>query len=271
MSGSFKVLRLIDHFRHAPASAAFNMALDEALLDSACKGESPPTLRLYGWSEPAVSIGRHQRASDVDLAFCRERSIPVVRRPTGGRAILHGLELTYSFSAHLPLPGFGRSVLDSYGTLSRAFMHAFRSLGLAALNGSRRKKGPGPDGANPLCFASASYGEISIGGKKIIGSAQRRCPYGFLQQGSIPLALDRETMSSVFFYKEGGGPDHGMAALGELDGSITLEGLKDAVVNGFRDVFSIDVARSGPDEREEELAARLAERKYLSEHWTLRR
>ncbi|HEB01824.1 MAG TPA: lipoate--protein ligase family protein, partial [Nitrospirae bacterium] len=201
MSGSFKVLRLIDHFRHAPASAAFNMALDEALLDSACKGESPPTLRLYGWSEPAVSIGRHQRASDVDLAFCRERSIPVVRRPTGGRAILHGLELTYSFSAHLPLPGFGRSVLDSYGTLSRAFMHAFRSLGLAALNGSRRKKGPGPDGANPLCFASASYGEISIGGKKIIGSAQRRCPYGFLQQGSIPLALDRETMSSVFFYK----------------------------------------------------------------------
>jgi len=270
LSGSFKVLRLIDHFRHAPAGAAFNMALDEALLESACKGQSPPTLRLYGWSEPSVSLGRHQRASDVDMGFCRQRSIPVVRRPTGGRAILHGLELTYSFSAHLPLPGFGQSVLDSYGALSRAFMHAFKRLGLAALNGSRRKKGPGPGGANPLCFASASYGEISVRGKKIIGSAQRRCTDGFLQQGSIPLELDRETMAWVF-YKAGGDADNGMAALGELDGSITLEGLKDAVVNGFRDVFSIDVARSGPDEREEELAARLAERKYLSEHWTLRR
>ncbi len=259
MNGSFKELRLIDH---APAGAAFNMALDEALLDSACAGESPPTLRLYGWHEPSVSLGRHQRAADVDMALCKERSIPIVRRPTGGRAILHGLELTYSFSAHLPLEGFGRSVLDSYGTLSRAFMYAFKRLGLAALMVSRRKKGPGPDGPNPLCFASASYGEISVRGKKIIGSAQRRCPDGFLQQGSIPLELDRKSMGRVF-YKADGDTDHGMAALGELDGSITLEGLKDAVVEGFKGVFSLDVARSGPDEREEGLAARLAARKYL--------
>lgn len=266
MGDNFTRLRVIEY---RASDAAYNMALDEALIASCRSGRSIPTLRLYGWSVPSVSLGRFQRASEVDLDYCKAHGIPVVRRPTGGRAILHGNELTYSFSAPSSLEGFGSGVLDSYAKLSKAFTHAFRSLGINALSASRNRHHAGPDGANPLCFSSASYGEISVSGKKIIGSAQRRWPEGFLQQGSIPLILDLEGMGKVF--KLNKGDDLQMAGLLEFNKNLTLEALIDAVKSGFSEVFNLDLENSFPDQIEEELATSLKGEKYLSTDWTLAR
>ncbi len=266
MGSNWKALRLV---ASGPCSASYNMALDEALSESARKGGSGPCLRIYGWREPSVSLGRMQRAGDIDLSYCKQAGIPVVRRPTGGRAILHGAELTYSFSASNSLKGLGSGVLDCYAALSHAFMCAFRRLGLSAMSGSRLKKAEGPRSANPLCFSSASYGEISVAGRKIIGSAQRRWPDGLLQQGSIPLELDRKGMGRVF--NLGADAYQDMAGLRELDSMIELEHLHDAVVEGFREVFGVEVVTSRPDKKEEELARRLQREKYLLQQWTLKR
>ncbi|MCK4910151.1 MAG: lipoate--protein ligase family protein [Thermodesulfovibrionales bacterium] len=249
------------------SSAFYNMALDEALSVFARKGGSGPTLRLYGWDRPSVSLGRNQRAGLLDLDHCAQAGIPVVRRPTGGRAILHGEELTYSFSAPVGIRGLGTGVLESYEALSHAFMHAFNSLGLSAMSTSKAKKSASHASTNPLCFSSASYGEISVSGRKIIGSAQRRWPDGFLQQGSIPLKLDREGMSRVFAMDADAYQD--MAGLCEFDSDITLERLCEAVVRGFGEVFSVEVALAPPDKEEEALARKLEEEKYSQEGWTL--
>ena len=266
LSGSFDVMRLVSS---GDSSASYNMALDEALSVSARQGGSGPTLRLYGWDRPSVSLGRHQRAGILDLAHCLEAGIPVVRRPTGGRAILHGMELTYSFSAPAGITGLGTGVLESYKALSHAFMHAFKSLGLSAMSTSKAKKSASHASINPLCFSSASYGEISVSGRKIIGSAQRRWPDGFLQQGSIPLELDQEGMARVFGVDAEAHRE--MAGLSEFDRSITLERLSEAVVQGFREAFSVEVALVAPDKEEEALARKLQGWKYLDEDWTLNR
>jgi len=265
LGSNWKTLRLV---ASGACSASYNMALDEALSESARKGGSGPCLRTYGWDRPSVSLGYLQRSGDIDLSYCKQAGVPVVRRPTGGRAILHGVELTYSFSASNSLKGFGSGVLDCYAALSHVFMFAFKSLGLSAMSGSRLKKAEGPRNANPLCFSSASYGEISVSGRKIIGSAQRRWPDGFLQQGSIPLELDRERMCRVF---GGVGSDLGLTALCELDSAIGLEQLHDAVVEGFRQVFDVEVVTGRPDKKEEELARKLQQEKYLLDQWTLKR
>ncbi len=267
MGSSWKTLRLV---ASGACSASYNMALDEALSASVRKGDSGPCLRIYGWRTPSVSLGYLQRSGDIDLSYCKQAGVPVVRRQTGGRAILHGVELTYSFSASNSLKGLGSGVLDCYAALSRAFMCAFKSLGLSAISGSRLKKVEGPRSANPLCFSSASYGEISVAGRKIIGSAQRRWPAGFLQQGSIPLELDRKEMCRVFGSVDNGS-DLGLTALRELDSTIGLERLHDAVVEGFREAFGVEVVTDRPDKKEEELARRLQQEKYLLDQWTLKR
>jgi lipoate-protein ligase A len=157
------------------------MALDEAIATSVRNCESPPTLRLYGWDRPSLSLGSFQKSSSVDLKYCRKNSIPVVRRPTGGRAILHGDELTYSFSARTDHVAFAKGLLESYRTISSAFNLAFRKIGLRVSSKDRRENGRVLT-RNPLCFRSSSYGEILIENRKVVGSAQKRWKDGLLQQ-----------------------------------------------------------------------------------------
>ncbi len=174
--------RLIDS---GPQDAFYNMALDEAIASAVRENVSPSTLRFYGWTLPSISIGCFQKTDNLDLGYAFLAGIPVVRRPTGGRGILHGDELTYSFSS--PNEGaFAGGLFESYQALSAAFSLVFSRLGLL-IETQKRKHAPG---RSPLCFQSASFGEITVGGKKIIGSAQRRRRNGFLQQGSIPLNID---------------------------------------------------------------------------------
>src|SRR3972149_6488404 len=107
-------------------SASYNMALDEAIATTVRKGSSPPTLRLYGWNVPSVSIGYFQKVRDIDFDYCIEKSISIVRRPTVGRAILHNNEITYSLSLKSGDGNFSKGLLDSYRRISAAFVSALR-------------------------------------------------------------------------------------------------------------------------------------------------
>lgn len=273
--------RLIDS---GPGDAHFNMALDEALARSVRddarspeQGGMYPTLRLYAWRTPSVTLGRFQRASEVDTALCAERGIPFVRRITGGRAILHGAELTYSFSAPILSGSFAhKGLFESYAALSTAFMEAFVSLGLKVSATSRRRADladagrsaristPQARGKSPLCFSSTSFAEITIDGRKIIGSAQRRWPGGMLQQGSIPLKQQREDAGRVFGDKVAAS---GLMGLCEADPLITYESLRDALRLGFEKAFAVTLVQGQPTESELELAASLEAERYRAREW----
>ena len=174
-----------------PADGATNMAVDEAILAAVVDGLSPPTLRLYSWSPPCLSLGRNQPLSNVDLVACREMGIDVVRRPTGGRAILHTDELTYALVLLQSDPRATGDVVESYRRLSEGLLTGLRSLGVAANRAVGQRKG-GTD-LTAICFETPSDYEITAGGRKLMGSAQWRAKGGVLQHGTLPLhgALDR--------------------------------------------------------------------------------
>jgi lipoate-protein ligase A len=164
-----------------------NMAVDEALLESVAAQESPPVLRFYGWSPPCLSLGFRQAWNTIDHTFCQKSGWDVVRRPTGGRAILHIDELTYSVIAPVGEERVRGSILESYQTLSEALVSGLSQLDLAV---SRSDAGRGGSSAGPACFDTPSDYEITVDGKKLVGSAQVRKRGVILQHGTIPLHGD---------------------------------------------------------------------------------
>jgi len=258
--------RLIDS---GPCSASYNMALDEAIALSVRRQLVPPTLRFYGWNRSSLSLGSFQRSAGLNLAFCKTNNIPVVRRPTGGRAVLHGEELTYSFSVRIDLAPFAKGLFESYRSISAAFIRGFAKLGIPASAKKQKEHGKSLT-RSPLCFQSSSYGEILMDNRKIVGSAQKRWQEGLLQQGSIPFAYDTETIQQVFGIAGSGREYDGMTALRAVMPDIDDTALKKALVAAFEEVFGISLPASCPSPEESRLAAELEERKYLQESWNLR-
>jgi lipoate-protein ligase A len=164
------------------------MALDESILEHIGRGESIPTLRLYAWEPACLSLGHAQPFADVDIARLKQHGWEVVRRVTGGRAILHTDELTYSVIAPNDEPRISGTVLESYNRLAQALLLAVKGLDLPV----EMKEGKAENGstANPVCFEVPSTYEITVDGKKLIGSAQARKREGVLQHGSLPLTGD---------------------------------------------------------------------------------
>ncbi len=193
-----KVWRLIDSGQEAPG---LNMAIDEAILRAVIEKRVPPTLRFYSWKSFSVSLGYFQRVEEIDTEFCANAGIPLVRRPTGGRAILHGDELTYSFSCTYEDFFGAKGLYEIYNAISECFVNALKRQGLP-VTVERRKRVR--YGHNPLCFMSSSFGEITLSGVKVIGSAQKRLSEGFLQQGSMPYSINNDLIKRVF--KKGDGP-----------------------------------------------------------------
>ncbi|MFO7654538.1 MAG: biotin/lipoate A/B protein ligase family protein [Candidatus Krumholzibacteriia bacterium] len=157
------------------------MARDRALLERQRRGD-PPVLRLYRWSPPAVSIGYHQDQADFPLERARVLGWDVVRRPTGGRAILHAEELTYAVVAGSPSPLFGSSLHSSYARINEALLAFLSDLGIAGEISSGESRA---EARGTVCFQSAGQYEVRVGGRKLVGSAQRRSERAFLQHGSI--------------------------------------------------------------------------------------
>jgi lipoate-protein ligase A len=183
-----------------PAPGAWNMALDEAILEAVGKNQVLPTLRLYAWDPPCLSLGFAQHVKDVDQQVLQYNGWQLVRRPTGGRAILHTDELTYSVIAPLNEPRVEGGVLESYFRLSLALRSALEDLGLPARADKEYALPHGAQAAGPVCFEVPSNYEITVYGKKLVGSAQARRKEGVLQHGSLPLYgdLTRITQALVF-------------------------------------------------------------------------
>ncbi len=208
------------------ARGAWNMAVDEAILEHIGRGESQPTLRLYAWEPACLSLGQAQPFADVDEARLAERGWDVVRRPTGGRAILHTDELTYSVIASSDEPAVAGTLLESYNRLAAGLLRAVRALGLPA----EMKTGPKQpiDTSNPVCFEAPSAYEITVEGKKLIGSAQARRREGVLQHGSLPLVGDLTRITQALVFNE----EQARKAAGErlLRRAITAESALGRVV-----------------------------------------
>ena len=218
-----------------PAPAARNMATDEGLLREANSPGALPVLRFYTWSPPAVSLGRFQdgeRAVNADA--CRLRGIDIVRRITGGRAVLHRDELTYSVIARIDDDLFPNDVLGTYKVIAAGLLAGLRGLGIDAEMVSRSGRHAGmvkSSPQEPACFSSPSWYEILVKGRKIIGSAQRRVGGAFLQHGSILIGYDPALEAEVI---PGGGVTDAVTCIRtELGGEIAMEEVKKAFRDGF--------------------------------------
>ncbi len=169
-------------------TGAMNMALDEAITDAVANGDAPPTLRFYQWEPPCLSLGKRQPLEGIDLARCAADGVDVVRRATGGWAILHTDEFTYSVACRADDPRVAGPILDAYRTLSAGLIAGLRLIGLTAT--MRPARPEGTHNLSAACFEVPSAYEVTTGDRKLIGSAQARMNDRVLQHGSLPLRGD---------------------------------------------------------------------------------
>ncbi len=227
-----------------PNAGAVNMAMDEKLLEQAA-GKADPVLRFYTWDPPAVSLGRFQiMETAVRAEACTRLGIDIVRRVTGGRAVLHNEELTYSVVARTDNTLFPPEVLGTYKVIASGLLGGLALLGIHAEMVSRSNRHAvlvKKNTKDPSCFSSPSWYEILVKGKKIIGSAQRRVPGAFLQHGSILIGYDPGLEAEVI---------HGKSSRGcvtcikqELNRDITLDEVKRAFLHGFSDAVGKEFSK----------------------------
>lgn len=260
----------------SPMMGAYNMAIDEAIMLSVSEGESLPTLRLYDWSPLCLSLGYGQRLRDADLDRIDTAGWQIVRRPTGGKAILHGNELTYSVSLPKDHELAQGDVVESYRRISEALLTALRYLGLSPASEMQAK---GNSGLGPVCFEVPSHYEITSGGKKLIGSAQVRRKEGILQHGTLPLTGDIALICDALAYSNEASREEAKTLVRErattletvLGKSISWDTAAEALVNGFADTFGLNFEESGLSNEEIRLAEALVQERYAYKDWTEKR
>lgn len=223
---------------------ALNMSVDSRLFSEVDSDPEPRTiLRFYGWRRPTISLGRHQNPeAALDLEYCSARGIEWVHRPTGGRAVLHDDELTYAVISNDPVL-FGTGVYENYRRISEALRVGLGLLGVhAVLAPETRKLQARPGGPDPPCFMSPSRYELTIDGRKIAGSAQRRGRRGFLQHGSLPLTCDREALARATRMTDPSLLDQEMAGLAEfLAVRPAISAVSNVLMRGFAETFGVDL------------------------------
>jgi len=257
-------------------TGAMNMALDEALLHAVAKGTSLPVLRFYRWRPATVTLGYAQSvATDIDLMVCRQAGLDVVRRSTGGRAVLHDNEVTYSVIAPSISGVFGNSVLDSYRVISKVLQKALQQLGLTAKLVPGRPRDGQLNAAKAVCFSAPSQYELVIDDRKVAGSAQKRHGQAFLQHGSIPLELDLDLLGRVLK------TDINKETAGSLDKvgwlniwtrkALTVTEVEACIAGEFSKVIGASLIDSVPTADELVEAERFYLEKYSNPGWNMRR
>ena len=245
------------------------MATDEALLKSVQQGLASVTVRFYRWEPATVSLGYFQPAEDVDREAIGRLGLGLVRRPTGGRAILHDDELTYSIVAPgEEIPG-GRSIGRSYLSISEALMRGLEILGIDARVGDEKAT---RDNSPAICFALSTRADLTAAGQKVIGSAQMRREGFILQHGSIPVALDLEKHAAVFGAEKAG--EELAAKVSGVAGLIgrrpSWDEMMEAFAQGFAEVFHTRMEAGEITAAEEAEAEKLEAEKYGTEEFTVR-
>lgn len=249
--------------------AAENMAVDEAVFRLGRREGLPPTLRFFGWAPPAVSLGYFQKTSrEIDVEACRRAGIDIVRRPTGGKAVLHDQELTYSLSAAVDHPLFTGDILGTYRIISSCIEEALQRLGLTpevAIEG-RSAAGTPLEG---YCFAAPSRYELLVGGRKICGSAQIRTSGSFLQHGSLLIDIDPARTAAVMKVSAEGVTASTTTLREQLGRAIGADELARVLRVAFEDMLGIVLVEEGLTQAEEELKRKLLDEKYGTDRWNL--
>ena len=247
-----------------------NMAIDEALL----KYCEAPILRVYGWKPAAISIGYNQDAEkEINLDYCKKNNIEIVRRITGGKAVFHDKEITYSFilpenNNLIPL-----EVNESYRIIANALVIALKKIGINA----DIKKAPDKI-KTPICFNSSNWYELLANGRKISGSAQRRFNGKVLQHGPVLIDFDYNKNNSIF------NSNNDFDNILNLKNRVTsiknefknnnmpimYKELAEAIKSGFKENFNFKMINSPLNNEETKLAEKLTEEKYSTEEWNYR-
>lgn len=261
----------------APAAGAMNMAIDEAILEGVAGNNSPPTLRLYAWDPACLSLGYAQPFADVDHKRLKTLGWDLVRRSSGGRAILHADELTYALIAPADNPHFAGGVLESYRHLSQGLASALVIMGLnpETKAKSETESDPAP---SPICFRIPGVYEIVVGGRKTIGSAQVRRRGAVLQHGSLPLRGDITRVCQALNFPS---QKDRQEAASELDASAsTLASLlgrppawpeaAEAIVSGFTTALDFSFERSEITRAETKRAQELVVSRFANHAWLAR-
>jgi lipoate-protein ligase A len=260
-------------------SGPANMALDQAIAEAVAAGSSRPTLRFYRWNPPAVSLGRHQPVDEVDRTVIAARGYELVRRPTGGRAILHMDELTYSVAAPVDEPRVRGGVMDAYLRLSNALVAGLHNAGLAAADKAPGTARAGRD-VSAACFETPSAYEITAGGRKLMGSAQSRRAGYVLQHGSLPLIGDITRLIDVLALSPAEADElrRDLAAractlaqalgVDDDDPSVAFETVAQALADGFRTTLNLTFTSAPPSPDEIRRAGVLIREQFANPEWT---
>ena len=250
---------------HGDNDGVYNMSADEAILYSVEDGLSSPTLRLYGWGRPAMTVGYAQDIErTVNIDYCLKNGIDIVRRITGGRGILHRGELTYSIAAPKNALADG-SISGIYNIIKKTIREAFSSLGIPVDISAARKRGIG----GGACFGAAYRHEITVGGKKIMGGALRRLRHSFLYHGSILLESDSRQLAEVLRFdskaeeeKYIGALDQGVVGINDiLDRPLNRPVIEASIIEAFSATLGIGFYRGRRTDFEEDLILRLVSEK----------
>lgn len=254
--------------------AAMNMAIDEAVLLRHLQGQAPPTLRVFRWTQPAISLGRFQRVErEILLDLCERQGIALVRRPTGGRAVYHRDEFTYSFVSSKAY-GIPAGIVAAYAHLAQGLIAALNLLGVSAeLSEGRVSKQP-----SAACFASSTQADLTSGGFKLIGSAQVWKEDALLQQGSLPLddrsaefynllsfADEEARATALELYREMTTPLRTFAP------AITWENVASSFQTGFARALQVEFQSGSLTAEEWQLARELVHEKYSQLVWQTER
>lgn len=266
----------MDIWRYLPYTehtGAENMAIDEAIMLEIAKGtQTMPTLRFYGWNPPALSLGYSQSyAKEVAEQACQAAGIDIIRRPTGGRAVLHQYELTYSVIAPETDEHVKGTVIQSYLKISRALLQGFQALGIPAEMIAHESK---PALGSAACFDAPSWYELVVAGRKLVGSAQVRRKGILLQHGSIILHFDIELLFRLLKF-----PNEAIrqrlqtafkakaCALDEVWGRpVSREELEQEICRGFIETMHIRLEKAQLTSAEKDQLEALSA-KYRSDEW----
>jgi lipoate-protein ligase A len=262
-----------------PLDGATNMAIDEAILQALAEGQGRPTLRFFQWEPACLSLGYNQHWQDIDEAACRALGYTWTRRPTGGRAILHTDEATYSLVIPQDDPRIEGGIVASYRVLSLGLLRGLEKLGVQAEQAGKEEVSASRQVARggPVCFDTPSRYEITWQGKKLIGSAQLRRKKMVLQHGTLPLRGDlNRIIKTLNFSPEERDqqrqllPERAITLEQILGRVVPFSEVVEALAQGFAEQFNLTLQEAALTPREQELAERLRREQYANEDWLKR-
>ncbi len=276
--------KTIWHFINSgKCSASFNMALDEALLEWHSKGEIGPVLRFYEWQPATLSIGYFQSVDkEIEMDEVRKHGLGFVRRPTGGRGVLHEHELTYSVIVSESYPDMPETVTEAYRVISGGVLKGFRNLGLDAQFSIPQTVQQTDDLKKPksaVCFDAPSWYELVVEGKKVAGSAQTRQKGVILQHGAILLSLDEEKLVSLFKFNSEEQRERMRVSLPEkavaidrlMERAASVEECVDAFARGFEVALDMQLEPLILSAQQLEFVRDIERQKYANDEWTFKK